>query len=129
MGLLVGVREGWSRFDSVYWAFITATTVGYGDIRPLKNLSKMMSILIAITGMIFTGIIVALALNAATMAFKHQSNFDEIKQDFNALQSQQPGESGRLDGLLSLSGTCPGFPRGSLSEASTKRWNCSLKLA
>jgi len=24
-------RESWIRFDSLYWSFITATTIGYGD--------------------------------------------------------------------------------------------------
>ena len=69
MGQVVGQRESWSRFDSLYWSFITATTVGYGDIRPLHKLSKTISILIALTGMIFTGIIVALAINAASISF------------------------------------------------------------
>ena len=64
-----GARESWSRFDSFYWSFITATTVGYGDIRPLHKLSKTISVLIALTGMIFTGIIVALAINAASISF------------------------------------------------------------
>jgi voltage-gated potassium channel len=69
LGQVVGQRESWSRFDSLYWSFITATTVGYGDIRPLLKLSKTLSILIALTGMIFTGIIVALAINAASISF------------------------------------------------------------
>jgi len=69
LGQVVGQRESWSRFDSLYWSFITATTVGYGDIRPLQKLSKTISILIALTGMIFTGIIVALAINAASISF------------------------------------------------------------
>ena len=69
LGQVVGQRESWDRFDSLYWSFITATTVGYGDIRPLRKLSKTLSILIALTGMIFTGIIVALAINAASISF------------------------------------------------------------
>ena len=69
LGQIVGQRESWSRFDSLYWSFITATTVGYGDIRPLQKLSKTISVLIALTGMIFTGLIVALALNAASISF------------------------------------------------------------
>ena len=70
LGLLVGTVENWPRFDSVYWAFITATTVGYGDIRPKQPLSRVLSILIAFISVTFTGLFVALAINAATLAFK-----------------------------------------------------------
>jgi len=69
LGLIVGRRESWSKFDSLYWAFITATTVGYGDIRPVARLSRSLAVLTALIGIIFTGIMVALAINAASMAF------------------------------------------------------------
>jgi len=69
LGVIVGFIESWRRFDSIYWAFITATTVGYGDIRPLKPVSRILSVLIALIGVTFTGIIVAMAINAATRAF------------------------------------------------------------
>ena len=69
LGLMVGLLESWSRFDSIYWAFITATTVGYGDIRPKRPFSRGISIVIALIGVTFTGIIVALAINAATLSF------------------------------------------------------------
>jgi len=69
LGVGVGFHESWGRFESIYWAFITATTVGYGDIRPLKPLSRVLSIFIALIGVTFTGIMVALAIDAATKAF------------------------------------------------------------
>jgi voltage-gated potassium channel len=69
LGLVVGAIESWPSFDSIYWAFITATTVGYGDICPKLRVSRMLSILIALVGVIFTGILVALAINAATLSF------------------------------------------------------------
>lgn len=70
MGLVVGRLESWSRFDSVYWSFITATTVDYGDFRPLQRLCKVLSILISLVGVTFTGIFVALAVNAASLSIK-----------------------------------------------------------
>jgi voltage-gated potassium channel len=70
LGQLVGKREGWSRFDSFYWAFITATTVGYGDIRPQSRGSRLISILIAILGLMFTGIVIAVDVQAVTIALK-----------------------------------------------------------
>lgn len=79
LGQIVGMRESWSRFNSLYWAFITATTVGYGDISPLRPLSKVLAVLTAFTGIIFTGIVLALALNAASISFKSIYDINEIK--------------------------------------------------
>ena len=68
IGQAVGKKEGWSRFDSFYWAFVTATTVGYGDIRPVKNGSRILAIVIAFSGLVLTGIVIAVAVHAATLA-------------------------------------------------------------
>ena len=67
-GQVVGRKEGWSRFDSFYWSFITATTVGYGDVRPTRTTSKILAVVIALTGLVLTGILVAVAVHAATVA-------------------------------------------------------------
>ena len=68
LGQTVAKEEGWSRFDSLYWSFITATTVGYGDIRPVKRKSKVVAIIIAFLGLTLTGIVIAVAVQAATSA-------------------------------------------------------------
>jgi len=70
LGHFLGKREGWSELDALYHAFITATTVGYGDFHPRKKRSKFLAVVIAFVGIVFTGILVAIALHAATHAFK-----------------------------------------------------------
>ncbi len=80
LGLVAGAIESWPRFDSIYWAFITATTVGYGDIRPKLRGSRILSILIALVGVTFTGILVALAINAATLSFSELNVNEDTPQ-------------------------------------------------
>ena len=52
LGQFVGKKEGWSRFDSFYWSFITATTVGYGDLRPVNRPSRIAAIVIGFLGLL-----------------------------------------------------------------------------
>jgi uncharacterized BrkB/YihY/UPF0761 family membrane protein len=86
LGQLVGRIERWHHFDALYWSFITATTVGYGDFYPLKKISRILSVLIAFVGVMFTGIVIAVTLNAATIAFeKHVDKraIEKIKGEFD----------------------------------------------
>jgi hypothetical protein len=79
LGLVVGRKEGWSHFDSVYWSFITATTVGYGDIRPVKRASRIIAIVVALLGLTLTGILIALAVHAATLALAVHDAIEEVR--------------------------------------------------
>jgi voltage-gated potassium channel len=65
IAIVVGRREGWSTGDSLYFGFITATTVGYGDLRPRRGASKLLAVVLALLGLITTGVLVALAVEAA----------------------------------------------------------------
>jgi len=88
LGLIAGRLERWPRFDAIYWAFITATTVGYGDIRPKVRGGKILSVLIAIVGVTFTGIIVAIAINSATMSFKEVPDEAQLQEAFGSSEIQ-----------------------------------------
>jgi len=44
--------------------------VGYGDIHPTKRGSKIFAVTIAFLGHVLSGIIIAVAVNAATLALK-----------------------------------------------------------
>ena len=53
--LLVGTlfyhsAENWTWVDSFYFSSITLTTVGYGDLYPTTDLSKIFTVLYAILG-------------------------------------------------------------------------------
>ena len=65
----IGRGEGWNTVDSLYFGFMTATTVGYGDMTPTKGRAKLFSIVLAMIGLIFTGIMVALAVEAADKTY------------------------------------------------------------
>lgn len=68
LGLLVGHFEKWRRREAIYWAFITATTVGYGDFRPAKGISRFFAIVIAVHGLIFFAILGSIAVQATLVA-------------------------------------------------------------
>jgi len=64
MYLIEGPENGFRSIpESIYWAIITLTTVGYGDITPLTPLGKALASIIMITGYsiiaVPTGIITA----------------------------------------------------------------------
>lgn len=70
LGLRIGHLERWSAVDALYFAFITATSVGYGDFHPTRHRSKWLAIIIALAGILLTGLIVAVGLEAVAHAFR-----------------------------------------------------------
>jgi len=42
--------EGWDWVDSFYFVVITLTTIGYGDLSPTTQLSKLVTIFFALNG-------------------------------------------------------------------------------
>lgn len=48
--------------DYFYYAFVTYTTTGYGDIIPLKPISKSLAILIGVSGQLYIAVIIAMLI-------------------------------------------------------------------
>ena len=64
LGVAVGLLEGWTLADSVYFAFVTGLTIGYGDLVPKLLASRVLAIVIGISGIVLTGLIAAIAVRA-----------------------------------------------------------------
>ena len=63
-GIAISYVEGIALGEAIYFAFITGLSIGYGDITPKTGLGHVLSVSIGMTGMIFTGITVAIATHA-----------------------------------------------------------------
>ncbi len=78
LGLIVGRIENWKRSKAIYWSFITATTVGYGDVRPTRGLARFISVVIAVLGLILFGIIISVSVAATDYSAKQYADQEMI---------------------------------------------------
>ena len=63
-GFVVSMVEGINPGNAVYFAFITALSVGYGDICPQTCTGRIVSVCVGLIGMLFVGVTVACATRA-----------------------------------------------------------------
>jgi len=68
LGLVVGLLEGWSVQDSIYFAFVSGLTIGYGDLAPTSLLTRALAVLIGVCGVLMTALLAAIAVKALTAA-------------------------------------------------------------
>ena len=68
LGLVIGLREGWSVQDSIYFAFVSGLTIGYGDLAPKFLLTRVLAILIGVCGVLLTALMAAIAVRALAEA-------------------------------------------------------------
>jgi voltage-gated potassium channel len=54
--------------DAIYFAFITAFTVGFGDVAPHSRSARVVTVFLALFGVIIVGIAVAVAVHALDIA-------------------------------------------------------------
>lgn len=64
LGVVVGMIEGWSLQESVYFAFVSGLTIGYGDLAPKTLLTRVLAILIGACGVLVVALVAAIAVKA-----------------------------------------------------------------
>ncbi len=55
----IEAAQDMTSFTSVYFSFITLTTVGYGDITPVANVARMLAAAEAMTGTIYMAVFIS----------------------------------------------------------------------
>ena len=66
LGLIIGELEGWKLGESIYFAFVSGLTIGYGDLAPKTGLARTLAICIGFCGVVMTGLVAAIAVKALT---------------------------------------------------------------
>ncbi len=56
--------------DTLYFAFVTGLTIGYGDIVMQTPVGRLVALLIGLVGILFTGLLVAVLVHAVRESFE-----------------------------------------------------------
>jgi len=56
--------------DALYFSFVTGLTIGYGEIVAKTVLGRLVALLIGLIGIVFTGMVVAVAVRSVQKSFE-----------------------------------------------------------
>ncbi len=78
-GIVFAFVEDLDFSSSIYFAFITGLTIGYGEITPQTPIGRVVAVLIGVIGMIFIGLTVGIATRALNDLQQMKLHQDELK--------------------------------------------------
>ncbi|XP_044735013.1 two pore potassium channel protein sup-9 [Chrysoperla carnea] len=118
--------EGWSYFDSVYYCFITLTTIGFGDMVALQKDNALNEkpeyVMFALVFILFGLAIVAASLNLLVLRFVTMNTEDERRDEAQAMQALQGAV--RLEGdVITANGS---ILSGQLGQLTSFGNHCSM---
>lgn len=75
----ISIAEEISFWDALWWSFVTATTVGYGDITPRTVIGKCIASILMVSGIVFISMLTgAMAANLLNKNNKKQNYRDKV---------------------------------------------------
>ncbi len=83
LGLVVGLIEGWSIQDSLYFAFVSGLTIGYGDFAPRSFAGRALAIAIGICGVLLTALLAAVAVRAMNAVRAENNGKDDVQDQIH----------------------------------------------
>ncbi len=72
--LLMSYAEGISFSDATWWALVTCTTVGYGDVVPVTSLGRFVAVILMIFGVGFLGMLTSTITTFIASRAKERKN-------------------------------------------------------
>ncbi len=72
-------KELHSYLDAIYWALVTVSTVGYGDISPVTDIGKVISMFGIVFGIAMISFVTSVMVSAFSERFDELRNSDSIK--------------------------------------------------
>lgn len=77
-GIAIHYAEGMPISDGIWWAFVTATTVGYGDISPKSDFGRVIAMMLMLIGI---GLIGTLTSAITSFFLKSTKKSDSVSEE------------------------------------------------
>ena len=78
LGLVIGLIEGWSVQESIYFAFVSGLTIGYGDFAPHSLTPRVLAVVIGLCGVLLTALVAAVAVKALSGLREDAEGKDDV---------------------------------------------------
>jgi ABC-type microcin C transport system permease subunit YejB len=90
--LFYWAAEDWTLIQSLYFSVVTLTTVGYGDLTPTSDYSRIFTIIYIFIGL---GVLVAFLSSVAHHYMRHKIDVvDHARKHLSAHGHDQPPDEG-----------------------------------